>query len=41
MFVKEGDVVDIGKTLCIIEAMKVMNEVKATEKIKILKKKDH
>ncbi len=37
MFVKEGDVVDIGKTLCIIEAMKVMNEVKATEKIKILK----
>lgn len=37
MFVKEGDVVDVGKTLCIIEAMKVMNEVKATEKIKILK----
>ena len=37
MFVKEGDVVDVGKTLCIIEAMKVMNEVKATEKVKILK----
>jgi len=37
MFVKEGDVVDSGKTLCIIEAMKVMNEVKATEKVKILK----
>ena len=37
MFVKEGDVVDTGKTLCIIEAMKVMNEVKATEKVKILK----
>ena len=37
MFVKEGDVVDVGKTLCIIEAMKVMNEIKATEKVKILK----
>jgi len=37
MFVKEGDVVDSGKTLCIIEAMKVMNEIKATEKVKILK----
>ncbi len=37
MFVKEGDVVDSGKTLCIIEAMKVMNEIKATEKVKIVK----
>ena len=37
MFVKEGDVVEVGKTLCIVEAMKVMNEVKATEKVKILK----
>jgi len=36
MFVKEGDVVESGKTLCIIEAMKVMNEIKATEKIKIV-----
>ena len=36
MFVKEGDIVDTGKTLCIIEAMKVMNEIKATEKIKII-----
>ena len=36
MFVKEGDVVDAGKTLCIVEAMKVMNEIKATEKIKIV-----
>ena len=25
MFVKEGDVVEVGKTLCIVEAMKVMN----------------
>ena len=37
MFVKEGDVVETGKTLCIIEAMKVMNEVKATERAKIVK----
>ncbi len=37
MFVNEGDVVDSGKTLCIIEAMKVMNEIKATEKVKIVK----
>ena len=29
MFVKEGDVVETGKTLCIVEAMKVMNEIKA------------
>lgn len=36
MFVKEGDVVDAGKTLCIVEAMKVMNEIKATEKMKIV-----
>lgn len=35
-FVKEGDVVDAGKTLCIIEAMKVMNEIKATEKVRIV-----
>ncbi|MBO7432042.1 MAG: acetyl-CoA carboxylase, biotin carboxyl carrier protein [Elusimicrobia bacterium] len=37
MFVKEGDIVDSGKTLCIVEAMKVMNEIKATEKAKIVK----
>lgn len=37
MFVKEGDVVDVGKTLCIVEAMKVMNEIKATERAKIVK----
>jgi len=37
MFVKEGDVVDAGKTLCIVEAMKVMNEIKATERAKIVK----
>ncbi|MCL2334596.1 MAG: acetyl-CoA carboxylase biotin carboxyl carrier protein [Endomicrobia bacterium] len=36
-FAKEGDVVETGKTICIIEAMKVMNEIKATFKLKILK----
>ena len=28
-FVQEGDVVAPGQTLCILEAMKLMNEVKA------------
>ncbi|MDR0820811.1 MAG: hypothetical protein LBN19_04815 [Endomicrobium sp.] len=37
VFVNEGDIVNIGKTVCIIEAMKVMNEIKATFKAKILK----
>jgi acetyl-CoA carboxylase biotin carboxyl carrier protein len=37
VFVKEGDVVETGKTLCIVEAMKVMNEIKATFKVKIVK----
>ncbi|MCS7231692.1 MAG: biotin/lipoyl-containing protein [Elusimicrobiota bacterium] len=36
-FVKEGDVVSAGSVLCIIEAMKVMNEIKAEKKCKILK----
>ncbi len=36
-FVKEGDVVAPGKTLCIVEAMKVMNEIKAEVKMKIVK----
>lgn len=34
-FVKVGDVVDIGTVICIIEAMKVMNEVKAGVKGKV------
>jgi acetyl-CoA carboxylase biotin carboxyl carrier protein len=29
VFVEEGDVVGRGQTLCILEAMKLMNEVKA------------
>jgi acetyl-CoA carboxylase biotin carboxyl carrier protein len=28
-FVEEGDTVDIGQTLCIIEAMKIMNEIQS------------
>ena len=28
-FVKEGDVISAGQTLCIIEAMKLMNEIQA------------
>jgi acetyl-CoA carboxylase biotin carboxyl carrier protein len=36
-FVNEGDTIEVGDTICIIEAMKVMNEVKATFKTKILK----
>jgi len=31
-FVNIGDVVDQGKTLCIIEAMKIMNEIKSEVK---------
>lgn len=37
VFAKEGDIIDTGKTLCIVEAMKVMNEIKATFKVKIVK----
>jgi biotin carboxyl carrier protein len=37
VFINEGDIVEVGDTICIIEAMKVMNEVKATFKAKVLK----
>jgi acetyl-CoA carboxylase biotin carboxyl carrier protein len=30
-FVEEGDVVDKGQTLCIVEAMKIMNQVQADQ----------
>ena len=30
-FVEVGDVVEVGQTLCIVEAMKMMNEVAAAE----------
>lgn len=36
-FSNEGDVVAAGKTLCIVEAMKVMNEIKADCRMKIVK----
>jgi len=36
-FTHEGDVVSSGDTLCIIEAMKVMNEIKAESTCKIVK----
>lgn len=36
-FVKEGDVIRTGQTLCIVEAMKLMNEVKSTINGKIVK----
>ncbi len=34
---KEGDVVAQGATLCIIEAMKVMNEIKSETRCKVVK----
>lgn len=36
-FVKVGDVVGMGDTLCIVEAMKLMNEIESTENGKIVK----
>jgi acetyl-CoA carboxylase biotin carboxyl carrier protein len=37
-FVKEGDIIRKGKTLCIVEAMKIMNEIEAEFDCKIIKK---
>ncbi|MDR1086647.1 MAG: hypothetical protein LBL16_00085 [Endomicrobium sp.] len=37
VYAEEGSIVETGKTVCIIEAMKVMNEIKAPFKSKILK----
>jgi acetyl-CoA carboxylase biotin carboxyl carrier protein len=34
-YVKTGDVVEADSTLCIVEAMKIMNEIKAEKKLKI------
>ena len=36
-FVKEGDTVKKGQTLCIVEAMKIMNEIEAEFDCKIVK----
>jgi len=35
-FIKPGDVVDPGQTLCIVEAMKLMNEIQAEKKCKVI-----
>ena len=35
-YVKVGDVVEVGQTLCIVEAMKLMNEIEAEFKCKIV-----
>lgn len=37
LFVKEGDTVSKGQTLCIIEAMKLMNEIESPSSGKIVK----
>lgn len=36
-FSSEGDTVNANTTLCIVEAMKVMNEIKSDQRVKILK----
>jgi acetyl-CoA carboxylase biotin carboxyl carrier protein len=36
-FIEEGSAVEKGQTLCIIEAMKLMNEIDAERKGRILK----
>ena len=35
-FVEKGDVVDVGQTVCIVEAMKLMNEVASGESGKVV-----
>ena len=35
-YVKVGDIVEAGQTLCIVEAMKMMNEIEADFKCKIV-----
>ena len=35
-YVKVGDIVEAGQTLCIVEAMKLMNEIEAEFKCKII-----
>lgn len=36
-FVKVGDTVDVGNTVCIIEAMKLFNEIESDLKGKVVK----
>jgi acetyl-CoA carboxylase biotin carboxyl carrier protein len=37
-FVKPGDVVEVGQVLCIVEAMKLMNEIESDVAGEIVKK---
>lgn len=37
VFVEVGDIFDKGQTLCVVEAMKLMNEIQAEEKGKVVK----
>lgn len=36
-FANEGDIVAVGQTICIVEAMKMMNEIKADKAGKVVK----
>jgi len=36
-YVKEGDVVTLGQTVCIVEAMKLMNEIKSDKAGRVVK----
>lgn len=36
-FVKEGDIVEIGQSVCIIEAMKIMNEIESDIKGRVVR----
>ncbi len=35
-FIEKGDIVEVGQTLCIVEAMKLMNEIQAEKKCRIV-----
>ncbi len=35
-FVKVGDIIEVGQTLCLVEAMKLFNEIEAEFKCKII-----
>lgn len=37
VFVREGDMVEVGQVVCIVEAMKLMNEVKSTVRGKVVR----
>jgi len=35
-FIEPGDVIEVGQTLCIVEAMKLMNEIQAEKTCRIV-----